>query len=161
LHNIIICFRFLIAEQREHEERKIVYYGNLLAKVIEFVRRQLKVALKQGNNVGPQLIVTSVSTIWSGLNSFPKEKQFPTVFRYVLRRDENIELELQSEFLLRVGVVDAYLYAQNGDRIQIHRGGSKLDCQNVPPGESNLQIDTECEPRNDGMAKFVDRVQLC
>jgi hypothetical protein len=33
LHNIIVCFRFLIAEQREHEERKIVYYGNLLANI--------------------------------------------------------------------------------------------------------------------------------
>lgn len=60
----------------------------------------------------------------------------------------------------KIFFVDAYLYTQNGERLGIHRGGNRLDCSNVPPGEYNLFIKTEYEPSNEGEARFLDRVKV-
>ena len=129
-------------------------------KVINFVRNQLKIVLKQGNNVSPELIVNEFQTIWRGLHSHSEQMKFPKKFRFTLRRDKPIKLESKSDFVLQAGIVDAYLYTQNGERLGIHRGGNRLDCSNVPPGEYNLLIKTEYEPSNEGEARFLDRVKI-
>jgi hypothetical protein len=129
-------------------------------KIIEFIRTQLRVIIKQGNKESPNLIVKRFTTIWKGVKGKYEELSYPLEERFTIWRNEPMKLESRSEFILQVGIYDAYVLDKDGRRTSIHKGGNSLSCENIPPGEYNLLVKTEYEPSNDGMADFIDRIKV-
>ena len=107
-------------------------------KVIEFIRKQLKVVIKYGNNESPNLIVQSFSTIWKGVRREYEGLNHPSKERFTVCRNEPMKLESCSEFILQVGIYDAYVIDADGNRTSIHKGGNSLNCQNIRPGDGRL-----------------------
>jgi hypothetical protein len=129
-------------------------------KIIEFIRRQLKVVIKHGNDESPNLIVRGFSTIWKGVIGKYEQLNYPTIESFTICRNEPMKLESRSEFILQVGVYDAYVIDADGKRTSIHKGGNLLTCESILPGEYDLLIKTEYEPSNDGSADFIDRIKI-
>jgi hypothetical protein len=129
-------------------------------KIIEFIRKQLKVVIKHGNNESSSLIVRNFGTIWKGVRANYKDLNYPTKERFTIYRNEQMKLESRSKFILQVGIYDAYVIGADGKRLSIHKGGNVLTCQNIPSGEYDLLIKTEYEPSNDNTADFIDRIKI-
>jgi ppGpp synthetase/RelA/SpoT-type nucleotidyltranferase len=129
-------------------------------KILEFIRNQLKVVIKHGNNESPNLIVRGFGTIWKRVRANYNQLDYPTNARFTISRNEPMRLESRADFILQIGIWDAYLYTADGNRLSIFKGGNKMSCQDIPPGEYDLVIKTEYEPSNDNMADFIDRIKI-
>lgn len=138
--------------------REIDFSEAVKKKLLEFVNSQLKVCIVQDSKESQNLIVKSFHTIWKGVHG-DFDLSYPIGARFAINRNELLRLESRSEFILQIGITDAYL-SHEERRYSIHAGGNKLDCKEVPPGEYDLIIKTEYEPSNDGMANFIDRVKV-
>jgi ppGpp synthetase/RelA/SpoT-type nucleotidyltranferase len=129
-------------------------------KILEFIRNQLKVVIKHGDNEGPNLIVRRFGTIWKTVRANYNQLDYPKKPRFTISRKEPMRLERRADFILQIGIWDAYLYTADGKRLSIFKGGNNMSYQDIPPGEYDLVIKTEYEPSNDNMADFIDRIKV-